>query len=91
LKLPTEGYQGRGAEFNMNASKLRADAADLGVSIDLAVSTTIAHEGGFHIIAGKSFHYHESGFVDAVVGKVGGVFSDEAAERVVRKLDLVRK
>lgn len=75
-------------DFTINPDFIRTDARRHRLDYELAIATTIAHESGLHVIGGKTSHYHDSGYVDATIGKVGGVFSDEACCLIVSALDL---
>jgi RHS repeat-associated protein len=90
LLLPVPGQTGNW-EFNINPNVIKGYSSSLGVSFDQAVATTIAHEAGLHAIGRKSGHFHDTGFVDASTGKVGGVFSDEACRLIIKELNLKPK
>lgn len=79
LTLPIEGGT-VGFNIQLNPTQLKSDSADLGVSFDLAVATTIAHEVGVHVIAGWWFHAWSDGCIDATRAKVASDFSTEAAQ-----------
>jgi uncharacterized protein RhaS with RHS repeats len=81
--------QTAGNQCGISPDKIRTAAELAGKSFDIAAAASTAHEVGFHVRGWRSWHYHDTGFVDAASGgQIGANFSPEACDRIKEELQV---